>query len=127
VARFCFERIYSTWPELDQQYGERGRRLTAEDNFWHLEYLDGAVAAGEPRLFADYADWLVGLLVSRGLGQEHVAGAFGFLADGLEAVDCPASQETHRRALIETLRSNQRRVLSSSSAVLGINQGHGSL
>jgi hypothetical protein len=109
VAKYCFEQCYATWPELDARYGERGRQYTAEDIFWHLEHLDEAVSAGEPALFACYADWLVGLLVARGLEQVHIAGAFGFLAEALAGVECTARQEGHRRELIAVLRSNQAR------------------
>lgn len=112
VAASCFRRCYETWPELDARFGERGRQHTAEDNFWHLEHLDAAVAAGDPRIFADYADWLAALLEARGIGREQVAGAFGFLAEAIEGAECPASQERHRAALVAILRENQARVLA---------------
>jgi hypothetical protein len=114
VAASSFERLYATWPELDERYGERGRHHTAEDNLWHLDHLDEAVAAGDPELFAHYTDWLVGLMLPRGLMREHVAGAYGFLADALERVECPRSQESHRRELVDTLRINQARVLGET-------------
>ena len=65
--------VAETWPELADRYGERGRRRAARDACWHLEHLDDAVAAGDPRLFADYADWLAGLLEARGVGRQQVA------------------------------------------------------
>ena len=113
VARRCFDRIYETWPELDERYGERGRHHTSEDNFWHLEHLDAAAELGDPSLFERYADWLVGLLVARGLDRAHIAGAFGFLADELAGVECPDRHEDHRQGLITILRSNQARVLEA--------------
>jgi hypothetical protein len=111
LAADCFRRCFETWPELDERYGARGRQHAAEDAFWHLEHLDAAVAAGSPRIFADYADWLAGLLEARGIGREQVAGAFGFLAEGIEGVDCPPNQEGHRRELVSFLRDNQARIL----------------
>jgi hypothetical protein len=114
VAADCFERIYATWPELDERYGERGRQYTAEDNFWHLDYLDEAVAAKQPEIFADYADWLTGLMLARGLVREHIAGAFGFLAEAIEQAECAPSRSEHRRELVNLLRGNQARVLGGS-------------
>jgi hypothetical protein len=117
AAEHCFRRCYETWPWLDERYGTRGRQHTAADAFWHLEHLDAALAAGEPRIFAEYADWLTGLLEARGMGRELVAGAFGFLAESLEGADCRATQEAHRRALIAVLRDNQARLLTSAPSL----------
>ena len=109
VARYCFEKCYETWPELDRQFGERGRHHTAEDNFWHLDYLDSAIAAGVPETFVEYTDWLVGLLTARGLTREQIAGAYEFLAEALERAGCPSSQHDHRRALVDLLRRGRDR------------------
>ena len=44
LAEASFRRNYDTWPELFEQYGERGRQYTAEDNAWHLDFLDASVS-----------------------------------------------------------------------------------
>ncbi len=111
VAASCVRRCYESWPDLEIRYGRTGRQHASRDAAWHLEHLDEALAVGEPRIFADYADWLAALLRARGIGLEQVAGAFGFLADGFEAVECPASQETDRSALVSILRDNQFRLM----------------
>jgi hypothetical protein len=112
LARYCFERCYETWPELDERYGERGRRHTAQDNYWHLDYLDSAVDATCPEIFSDYTDWLVGLLTFRGLDRAHVAGVYGFLSDALARLECPPRHEGHRRLLIAILHENRDRILA---------------
>ena len=109
VANYCFEKCYATWPELDEQYGARGRHHTAEDNFWHLDYLDSAIAAEVPEVFLEYTDWLVGLLTARGLKREHIAGAYEFLAEALEQARCSRPQHEHRRALVDLLRQGRDR------------------
>ncbi|MGE5756288.1 MAG: B12-binding domain-containing protein [Planctomycetaceae bacterium] len=119
VARYCFDHCYATWPGLDERYRARGRHYTAEDNYWHLEHLDAAVASGEEGAFADYADWLVGLLSARGMERAHVAGAFGFLAEALERVGCPPAEEGHRQELIRLLRANQDRISGAPPAAEG--------
>ncbi len=104
---------------FDWLYGERGRQLTAEDNFWHLNFLDAAVSLGDPERFRRYATWLVEFFAPRGLGPEHVAGAFGFLADGLAAAEVPPEQEEQRRVLTDILRETQARILALSDATDG--------
>jgi hypothetical protein len=110
VAAASFARIEQAFPELAERYGERGRSLTAEDNLWHLTFLDAAFALGDPSHFDRYADWLVPFLVARGLVPRHVSGAFGFLADALEAADVPEAELRHRRELVEVLRTTAARI-----------------
>lgn len=116
IAQECFERAYATWPELEQRFGQRGRHHTAEDNFWHLDHLDTAVSAGAPEVFTEYTDWLVGLLLARGLGRHHIAGVYDFLAQSLDRIACPPRQESHRRELVHLLQQNRDRVLSGGPA-----------
>lgn len=113
VAEASLARIYETWPEFRERYGERGRQLTAEDNHWHLNFLDAALALGDPSHFHRYAEWLVRFLGPRGLTHEHIAGAFGFLADGLDGADCPSDLEAHRRLMVDLLREAAWRVLAN--------------
>lgn len=116
MADHCFRRCYETWPEMDQRFGARGRHHIIQDAYWHLEHLDAAAMAGEPAIFAEYADWLVGLLEARGIGREQVAGAFGFLAEALGAAECPADREAHRAELLAMLRDNRGRILAATKA-----------
>ncbi len=111
IANACLTRIYQTWPDLVERYGERGRQLTAEDNHWHLNYLDATAVLNDPCHFERYAGWLVSFLGPRGLGRDHIGGVFGFLADELERITVPAEQEAHRHFLIDVLRRTSERVL----------------
>lgn len=119
AAEASLRRIYETWPELAGRYGERGRSLTAEDNHWHLNFLDVAVEMSYPPHFERYADWLVAFLGPRGLGRHHVAGAFGFLADALEAAEVGPGQEEHRGRLVGQLRATAARIVGEGGAEAG--------
>ena len=110
AAAYSFRRIYETWPELAERYGERGRQLTAEDNHWHLTFLDTAAARNDPAHFFQYADWLVSFLVPRGLIPAHVAGAFRFLAESLEQADIAPDERGHRANLVGILSDAAARV-----------------
>jgi hypothetical protein len=117
LARYSFDCTYETWPELEERYGERGRHHTAEDNYWHLDYLDSAAHADCPEIFADYTDWLVELLTFRGLDRCHVAGVYGFLSEMLDRVECSPRHEDHRRLLVAILQENRDRLLSECAGV----------
>ncbi len=110
AAEASSTRIYQTWPELADLYGERGRRLAAEDNYWHLSFLDASFAVGDAGHFERYADWLLRFLTARGLVAEHIAGAFGFLADALEAAQVEAELQNHRQDLVNRLRQSASRL-----------------
>lgn len=116
AAQHCFRRCYETWPELDEKFGERGRRYVAEDAYWHLEHLDAALAVDSPSVFASYADWLTSMLRSRGVGPDQVAGAFGFLAESLGTVPCPPADAAQLAALLGILRDNQARIQAIAQA-----------
>jgi hypothetical protein len=116
VADACVERLYQAYPELAERYGERGRRLTAEDNLWHLTFLDAAVAMDDPGRFHRYADWLVRFLGPRGLTSDHVARAFTFLGEGLAFAECLAVHEVHRQILVDLLRLTSEHVLAVGAA-----------
>lgn len=53
-----------------------------QDVEYHLAYLGGALAAGQPLLFADYVAWARDLLVGVGLSASDLAGTF----DAMQAV-----------------------------------------
>ncbi len=110
IAAESLERIYQTWPEMTARYGQRGRNLTAQDQLWHLNYLDTAAALNNPKHLYHYADWLVRFLSLRGLHAEHIAGAFGFLAEGITRLTIPPEHQGHRTQLLTLLENVQQRL-----------------
>ncbi len=116
ASEASFTRIYQTWPELADRYGEKGRQLTAEDNLWHLSFLDASFAVGDVTHFQRYADWLLRFLSARGMGAEHVVGAFGFLADALETAEVGPGLHEHRQELVDRLRQTAEKIRKSEAS-----------
>jgi methanogenic corrinoid protein MtbC1 len=116
AAQAITNDFFSEHPEWTARYGERGRRFCTEDACFHMEFLAGAIEAGSPEAFADYARWTVRMLGARGIGahtleenfaqlEKHLcplllpaerAAVSGFLALGRQACAAPeAVAETH--------------------------------
>lgn len=109
TAASVTEVFFTRHPEWDARFGPRGRRRCTEDARLHLGFLAGAVQAGLPELFADYARWCAGMLAARKIDVAHVAEHFalveehltldpeprefvaGFLRAGREALALPGS------------------------------------
>lgn len=66
------EEIFAAYPSLYERYGENGKKRTREDNQHHLDYLQIAYEAGEPKLFVDYTIWLHELLSARGMNEKII-------------------------------------------------------
>ncbi len=73
----------SRHPEWAARFGEAGRQRCTEDARLRLGFLAGAVQAGAPQLFADYATWCAQTLASRGIDHVHLAEHLELLAMGL--------------------------------------------
>lgn len=94
-------RFYERWPELEARYGERGRRHTYEDQFWHLSTLDAALALGAPEAFIAYVDWLRGFLAGRGMGDDIARANFTFFREFLDGL--PPEEQGDRARIGEWL------------------------
>ncbi len=72
IAESVTEEFFHQHPDWLERYGERGRRHGVEDARFHLDFLAGAVEAGSPGTFADYARWAVRVLSGRGIQPRFV-------------------------------------------------------
>ncbi|MFP3726640.1 hypothetical protein [Priestia filamentosa] len=70
------EEIYTEYPELLQKFGEAGKQKCQEDNEHHLNQLRAAVHHDNVKMFIDYAEWLNGILTSRGMKTDHLIDNF---------------------------------------------------
>lgn len=66
------EEIFNAYPSLYERYGENGKKRTREDNQHHLNYLQSAYDADDPKLFVDYTLWLHELLSARGMNERII-------------------------------------------------------
>lgn len=96
-------RFYERWPELDAQYGEKGRRHCFEDQFWHLSTLDTAGHFGHPKLFVDYSQWLRNFLRMRGMADEIIGSNFLFLREAIASCSVLPAEEPQRAQLLAIL------------------------
>ena len=105
VAQAMTDEFFLNHPEWAVRYGDRGRQFCTADACFHVEFLAGAIEAGSPEAFADYARWTVRMLGARGIDahtleenftqlEKHLAPAFlpeerdpvlAFLTRGREA------------------------------------------
>ncbi|WP_445664324.1 cobalamin-dependent protein [Fodinibius sp. AD559] len=68
VTSMHFERH----PELDERYGEEGRKKCYEDTTYHLDYLVQAVRVDSKELFNNYLDWARTMLQERGIPESDL-------------------------------------------------------
>ncbi|MCM3573997.1 MULTISPECIES: hypothetical protein [Mesobacillus] len=93
--------IYRDNPILLGKFGESGRQKCKEDNGHHIKYLQTAANMDEEKYFIDYAQWLNGILTSRGMKTEHLIDNFKRLIIAFEK----SSDDKHSRVFINMLES----------------------
>ena len=70
-------------PFWSQRFGDRGRRHADEDSDFHMRYLRRALEAGDPAVMLRYAQWLRGVLSTRGMCTRHLVENFQRLAQAI--------------------------------------------
>jgi len=71
-------------PFWQARFGARGRRHAGQDGNSHLQYVVEALVAADARVFTEYARWLRGVLVPRGMCSRHLADNFNRLASAID-------------------------------------------
>lgn len=99
IADTVTQRHFEAHPGLDARYGAAGRAKCREDTEHHLVYLQQAVAASCPEIFADYTEWAASMLESRGVPEADLTDHLATLAAVLRAT-LPAEQMTVIEAII---------------------------
>ena len=97
VAQTMTDEFFVIHPEWELRYGERGRKYCTADACFHIEFLAGAVEAGSPDAFVDYALWTARMLGARGIDahtleenlaqlKKHLSGHFSMVEQELLAL-----------------------------------------
>jgi methanogenic corrinoid protein MtbC1 len=89
VAQAITDEFFLNHPELAVRYGENGRQFCTADVCFHVEFLAGAIEAGSPQAFGDYARWTARMLGARGIGAHTLEENLGQLEKPLAAVLLP--------------------------------------
>jgi hypothetical protein len=76
IARRAVELMLDESPAYAAALDARGRRLCEEDAVLHVRALAGSVAAGDPKIFGDYAVWAAELLSRFGIGADQLVALF---------------------------------------------------
>lgn len=95
IARSVTADFFDRHPDWLERYGDLARLRGEEDALFHVEFLAGAVLAGDAAAFATYARWTARVLAARGIAPP-------FLVENLEQVGAAAMRQLDEagRALV---------------------------
>jgi MerR family transcriptional regulator, light-induced transcriptional regulator len=99
VVRAISEQFFANHPDWVVRYGDLGRQFWTEDVCFHVEFLAGAIEAGSPEAFADYARWSARMLGARGIAADTLDESFAQLEKHLSVVLLPEECESVLRFL----------------------------
>jgi MerR family transcriptional regulator, light-induced transcriptional regulator len=89
VAQTMTDEFFLKHPEWVQRYGDRGRQFCTADACFHMEFLAGAIEAGSPEAFGDYARWTARMLGARGIEAHTLEENLAQLTEHLTTVLLP--------------------------------------
>ncbi|KQU62883.1 hypothetical protein FZC83_19055 [Rossellomorea marisflavi] len=101
------EKLYKRYPDLQDRFGEEGRRKCREDNVHHFNYLQSAADVEEERIFVDYAIWLNSVLVSRGMKPDHLIDNFVCIQEAIEEGEGDSRFPSYLQAAIRSIRQGE--------------------
>jgi methanogenic corrinoid protein MtbC1 len=79
IAQSVSDEFFVNHPDWAVRYGDRGRQHCTADTCFHVEFLAGAMEAGSPEAFADYARWTARMLGARGIAAHTLDENFALL------------------------------------------------
>ncbi|WP_368504281.1 hypothetical protein AB3N04_19855 [Alkalihalophilus sp. As8PL] len=110
------KEIYQAFPELNEKYGEAGRKKCREDNQHHFHTLETAYQMDQEKIFVDYALWLNGILVKHGMSPKHLIDNFERIARLIH----DKVEEDKEEIFIQYLQAGIKAILKSNEGeVLG--------
>ncbi|MGM7703607.1 hypothetical protein ACSVDE_17935 [Pseudalkalibacillus sp. Hm43] len=99
------EELYDRYPNLKEQFGEKGVRKCREDNEHHLRYLETSYELDNVQFFVDYALWLNGILQKHGMSAEHLRVNFEIIKQVMDNDIEEERKEHYEASLDEALKA----------------------
>ena len=97
IAEAITAEFLARHPDWIERYGDLARVRGLEDAHFHIEFLIGALLAGETSSFERYALWTSSVLSSRGIAPE-------FLIENLEQLRAEAARHLYPEGAAEVAR-----------------------
>ena len=97
-------KVFLQYPELLEQYGEKGRSQTVTDLQKHFHYLQTAFRLEAPELFVDHVKWLFNVLKSRGIEINYVYTGLSIMKESLQGKLPPDKEKFYIFCLTETIK-----------------------
>lgn len=93
VARRAVELTYEAVPEYARTLNAIGRQRCEEDALFHVRFLIGSLAVGDPDVFVDYARWAAELLRQYRIDAENLAAMLRATATAVDEIAPAAAGE----------------------------------
>ena len=84
LAEAVVDEQYRRRPELAARYGPQGRAYCLKDTEHNLRFLAESISFGQPRIFADYAEWAYRVMTHHGVAGEDVVENLRLLSETAE-------------------------------------------
>jgi methanogenic corrinoid protein MtbC1 len=86
LAELVTSMHFQRHPELDERYGEEGRKKCYEDAIYHLDYLEQAVRVESEELFNNYLHWARTMLQERDIPKSDLVDNMVILREAIKKV-----------------------------------------
>lgn len=86
------DAMYAANPFWEERFGARGRRHADQDAAYHLSYLASALRIGSASVMTEYARWLRGVLVPRGMCSRHLEENFEKMREAIVSAKVPDAE-----------------------------------
>lgn len=95
ITKHVVAQMYEN-PFWQDRFGDRGRHHSENDGQFHVAYLITAIRTESTEVMTNYATWLRGVLVHRGMCTRHLAENFERIADELRRRSIPGAEDAAR-------------------------------
>lgn len=84
LAQVITNLHFKNHPELEEQYGKKGKKKCYEDALYHISYLDQAVRVNSNVLFGNYLGWARTMLKERGIPESDLIDNIAYMKEAIQ-------------------------------------------